>query len=86
MIYFILIHVFEIIGVLFYLLIRKNQKLEKVVVEQQQYIDAISIVVGQSRERLNELDSQGMFEADDEIGFFFNNVKEIQSILDDFNK
>lgn len=84
MIYFILLHVLELIGILFYMLIRKNQKLEKVVKEQQQYVDSLSIVIEQSNDRLKELDDKGMFASDDEIGFFFENIKEIQSILNDF--
>ena len=84
MIYFILLHVLELIGILFYMLIRKNQKLEKAVKEQQQYVDSLSIVIEQSNNRLKELDDKGMFASDDEIGFFFENIKEIQSILNDF--
>jgi hypothetical protein len=84
MIYFILLHVLELIGILFYMLIRKNQKLEKAVKEQQQYVDSLSIVIEQSNDRLKELDDKGMFASDDEIGFFFENIKEIQSILNDF--
>ena len=66
------------------MLIRKNQKLEKAVKEQQQYVDSLSIVIEQSNDRLKELDDKGMFASDDEIGFFFENIKEIQSILNDF--
>lgn len=84
MIYFILIHILEIVGLLFYMLIRKNKKLEEMIVEQQQYMDSINIIIGQSNDRLKELDDKGMFESDDEIGFFFDNIKEIQSVLNDF--
>ena len=84
MIYFILLHVLEIVGLLFYMLIRKNKKLEEIITEQQQYLDSINIVIKQSEEKLKELDDRGIFEADDEVGFFFTNIKEIQSILNDF--
>jgi len=84
MIYFILLHVLEIVGLLFYMLIRKNRKLEEIITEQQQYLDSINIVIKQSEEKLKELDDRGIFEADDEVGFFFTNIKEIQSILNDF--
>jgi len=85
MITFILIHIAEIIAILAYILIRKVRNLENVVVNQQQYIDTISIVIDQANDRLKELDASGMFESDDEIGFFFENIKEIQSVLNDFN-
>ena len=84
MITFILIHVAEIIAILAYILIRKVKNLEAVVVEQQQYIDTIGIVIDQADERMKELDASGMFSSDDEIGFFFENIKEIQSVLNDF--
>lgn len=85
MITFILIHIAEIVAILAYLLIRKVRNLEKVVIEQQQYLDTISIVIDQADERIKELDANGMFQSDDEIGFFFENIKEIQTVLNDFS-
>jgi len=81
----ILVHVIEIIGIAGYLLIKKNSKLEKALVEQQNYIDAISIVIEDSANTIQELDSRGAFEADDEVGTFFRNLKEIQNVLNQFN-
>jgi hypothetical protein len=85
MITFILIHIAEIIAILAYILIKKVRNLETIVLEQQQYMDTISIVIGQADERMKELDASGMFQSDDEVGFFFENIKEIQSVLNDFN-
>ena len=81
----LIVHVVElaIVGVI--LLIRRNAALEKAVIEQRQYVDAISIIVANSDAKLRELDIQGAFEADDEVGTFFNNLKEIQTIISDFN-
>ena len=81
----ILIHVIEVICVAGYLIIRKNSKLEKALIEQQQYIDAISIVIEDSANTIQELDNRGAFEADDEVGTFFRNLKEIQNVLNQFN-
>ena len=81
----ILIHVIEVIGIAGYLLVRKNNKLEKIVVDQQQYIDAISIIIQDSENTIKELDNRGAFEADDEVGTFFRNLKQIQEILNGFN-
>ena len=81
----ILVHVIEVIGIAGFLIIRKNSKLEKVIESQQQYIDAISIVIDDSANTIQELDSRGAFEADDEVGTFFKNLKEIQNILNQFN-
>jgi len=81
----ILIHVIEIILIGGYLLVRKNSQLEKVIVNQQQYIDALGVVIQNSNEMIQQLDNKGVFEADDEVGTFFRNLKEIQNIIDQFN-
>ena len=81
----IIIHLIEIIGIGIFLLIRRNNALEKAVTEQQQYIDAISIVVADGDRRLRELDTMGAFEADDEVGTFFQNLREIQTTISQFN-
>lgn len=81
----ILVHIIEVIGIAGYLIVRKNNKLEKALVEQQQYIDAISIVIEDSANTIQELDSRGAFEADDEVGTFFRNLKQIQDVLNQFN-
>ena len=81
----LIVHIVELAVVGGILLIRRNAALERAVVEQRQYIDAISIIVANSDAKLKELDIQGAFEADDEVGTFFNNLKEIQTIISDFN-
>ena len=81
----LIVHIIELAIIGGILLIRRNAALEKAVVEQRQYIDAISIIVANSDAKLRELDIQGAFEADDEVGAFFNNLKEIQTIISDFN-
>jgi len=81
----LIIHLIEIIGIGIFLLIRRNNALEKAVTEQQQYIDAISIVVADGDRRLRELDTMGAFEADDEVGTFFQNLREIQTTISQFN-
>jgi hypothetical protein len=81
----ILVHVIELALIGGFLIIRKNSKLEKMIDSQQQYIDAISIVIENSANIIQELDSRGAFEADDEVGTFFRNLKEIQNVLNQFN-
>jgi hypothetical protein len=79
------IHVIELAIIGIFLLVRRNSALEKAVQEQRQYIDAISIIVANSDAKLKELDVMGAFQADDEIGTFFTNLKEIQNILNELN-
>jgi hypothetical protein len=79
------IHLAEIAVIGIFLLIRRNSALEKAVNDQQQYIDAISIIIANSDAKLKELDVMGAFQADDEVGNFFTNLKEIQDTLNEFN-
>lgn len=79
------IHLIEIIAIGIFLLIRRNGVLEKAVTEQQQYIDAISIIIQSSQQKLEELDTMGAFKSDDEVGTFFTNLREIQEVLNQFN-
>ena len=81
----IAIHVIEIFLIGGFLLIRKNNALEKVIADQQQYIDAVSIIINDSSETIKKLDNRGAFESDDEVGTFFQNIKEIQNVLNQFN-
>tara|TARA_B100000287_G_scaffold311489_1_gene294778 strand:- start:3131 stop:3421 length:291 start_codon:yes stop_codon:yes gene_type:complete len=68
-----IISLFSIITV-FYALKRINQY-ETVLVRIQQITSLTSL-------RLKKLDASGSFESDDEIGFFFKEVKDMQNILD----
>lgn len=79
------IHIIELAIIAGYLLVRKNSKLEKTLVEQQQYIDAISVVISDANDTIHKLDVRGAFEADDEVGAFFQSLKEIQLLLNQFN-
>jgi len=63
-------------------LLKKLEKLEDTVQNQQKYVEDISNVLEDSSKRLREIDSKGSFSSDDEVGFFFENLKQIQSILD----
>lgn len=81
----LIIHIIEIVAVGIFFLIRRNNILEKAVNDQQQYIDAISIIIADSDVRLKELDTAGAFESDDEVGTFFKNLREIQTVISQFN-
>ena len=81
----VLIHIIELAIVGAFLLIRRNNALEAAVIKQQEYLDAISIIVTNSDAKLKELDRLGAFEADDEVGTFFTNLREIQNMISEFN-
>lgn len=77
-----------IFGVIFYIiwnLMRKNEKLEDALVKRDQYIDTMSTVISESNRKIKEIDSKQIFESDDEIGWFFKGIKEIQELINEYN-
>ena len=74
-----------VLGFITWNLMKKVEKYEDIAQYQQNYIENISTVIGESSKKLQEVDDSGSFAADDEVGFFFKGVKEIQRILDEFN-
>jgi len=65
-------------------LLRKNERAEDIVVGYLVYLEKISKVIEISDEKLKKIDYKGSFRSDDEIGFFFEQIKKIQEILNDF--
>jgi cell division protein FtsB len=63
-------------------LLIKNEKYEDVVQDQVRYLQNISNTIQESRQHLNTLDERGVFQSDDEVGEFFNQMKEVQNELD----
>ena len=65
-------------------LLRKNEKQEDILVGYLQYLDKLSQIIEFTDKKLEEIDHKGSFKADDEIGFFFEEIKNIQNILNEF--
>ena len=65
-------------------LLLKNEKSEDIITSQQKYISLISEIIKNSEKRLQEIDEKEIFKSDDEIGWFFNEVKKIQNILSQY--
>ena len=65
-------------------LLRKNEKQEDILVEYMKYLNKISQTIEVSDTQLKKLDSLGRFESDDEVCFFFQSIKKIQKILNEF--
>ena len=63
-------------------LLIKVEKYEDVTVDQTQYLQNISNLIGDSKKHLNKLDERGVFQSDDEVGFFFESMKTVQEELD----
>ncbi len=65
-------------------LLRKNEKQEDILAGYLDYLDKLSRVIEVSDEKLKSIDARGTFESDDEVGFFFQQIKGLQDILNDF--
>ena len=77
-----------VFGVIFYIiwnLMRKNERLEDAIVKRDQYIDTMSTIMSESNRKIKEIDSKQIFESDDEIGWFFKGIKEIQELINEYN-
>ena len=66
-------------------LLRKNEKHEDILTGYMVYLNKISDYIETTDKKLKEIDSKGTFESDDEIGFFFQQIKNIQTVLNSFN-
>ena len=62
----------------------KNKKLTKIVEEQDRYLKSVYDGIKYSQERVKEIDSKQIFQSDDEIGWFFTNLKKLQEVLTDY--
>ena len=58
-------------------LLKKNEVLEDFIAKQSDAVNACD-------QRLKQIDTKGIFYADDEIGWFFQEVKKIQDALNEF--
>jgi hypothetical protein len=65
-------------------MVKKTERLEKIVDEQDQYITNISELIELSNKKIGESEIANAFKTDDEIGFFFETLQEIQVQLNSF--
>jgi hypothetical protein len=49
------------------------------------YLNKFSDIIDFSDKKLKEVDAKGSFKSDDEVGFFFEQIKALQDILNSFN-
>ena len=80
----ILIVLVVTLGYITYNLLKKVEKQEDIIKEQDEYIKVIVEAIEYSNVRLKEVDEKGAFQGDDEIGWFFQNLKELQEALDQY--
>ena len=71
-------------GILSYIvrnLIVKLEKYEDISVDQAQYLQNISNLIRDSQKHLKKLDEREGFKSDDEVGYFFNSMQNVQKEL-----
>jgi len=73
-----------VLGYTTFNLLRKNEKQEDILAGYMTYLNKISDVIEASDKKIKEIDIKGSFKSDDEIGFFFQQIQSIQTILNSF--
>ena len=76
-----------IILVLIYIVFNLNRKVikqEGVLEYKVDYLRKVSYLISESKIYVEQLDESGAFRSDDEVGVFFNFMKEIQDTINDF--
>ena len=73
-----------ILGFTTFNLMRKNEWLEDILAGYLNYLDQLSKTIEISDKKLKEVDRAGTFKSDDEVGYFFKSIQDIQDILNDF--
>ena len=65
------------LGFALFNLLKKNETLEDFITKQSE-------AVNECDKRIKQIDNKGTFYADDEIGWFFKEIKKIQEALNEF--
>jgi hypothetical protein len=73
-----------ILGFTTFNLLRKNEKQEDILTGYITYLDQLSRIIEISDEKLKKIDEREIFKSDDEIGFMYQQIKDLQRILSQF--
>jgi hypothetical protein len=73
-----------VLGFTTFNLLKKNERQEDILAGYMEYLNKISGLIEFSDKKLKEVDHKGSFESDDEVGFFFQEIKQIQKTLNAF--
>lgn len=75
------IHLFELLVIGVYLIIRNNRRLQKIVAQQQEQINTLDFLFSRLTTSLSAIDEKVWVEGDEELGEVFNDIKEIKDTL-----
>ena len=65
-------------------LLRKVENLEDIIEKYDDHLKRLNNVITESDKYLKDLDSRGIFQGDDEVGEFFENMKNVQETINRF--
>jgi uncharacterized membrane protein len=65
-------------------LMTKNEKAEDMIVKRDDVITNFLEVIKFCDEKLKQIDAAGTFRSDDEVGFFFKQIKGLQEMLNQY--
>jgi hypothetical protein len=80
----IVLWVATVIGYIIWNLNSKVAKLEQIAAKQKIIIDSVSAIVEESNRQLSQVELTDAFKSDDQIGFFFRNLQNIQDSLNHY--
>ena len=73
-----------VLGFTTYNLMTKNEKLEDIAVSYRDYIKKLQQHIEFVETKVQKIDEKGTFRGDDEIGWFFQNIKTLQKSISKF--
>ena len=66
-------------------LLKKVERLEDIILDQQKYMQQLSDIIQESDTLIKTVDERGTFKSDDEVGAFFNYLQLIQETLNSYS-
>ena len=82
----IVLWIVTVVGYVIWNLNNKVVKLEEIANKQAIVIESISAIVNESQKMLDQVELTEAFKSDDQIGFFFRNLQNIQDSLNHYIK
>ena len=64
--------------------LKKNEKMDDIILNYDNFIKEYGKQINITQDKLNQIDAKGTFRSDDEIGWFFSQIKRLQDDLSRF--
>lgn len=74
----------SVLGYIIFNLNRKVVKQEEIINYQVGYLRNVAYLINESKIYVEQLDEKGAFRSDDEVGVFFNFMKQIQETINEY--